>query len=116
MNIMDSFFNLGSKITKNDPLLKAKYDYTFYWIIFLAFIFIAGEMWYNFIFKHAPLSSLMWAVIITLFCWFNYQGLCGFRAIYVNLFEMKKRMGNQEEEPLEDIDEMLNEFGCKDEK
>jgi hypothetical protein len=83
-SLMDSFFSLGSKVTKDDPVLKAKYDYQLYWAIFLTFCGVALNYFRLFFLTHS-ISSLLWGIIITVFTWFNYWGLMAFRQTYENM-------------------------------
>lgn len=110
VNILDSFFNLGNKATGGDPVQKAKFDYYLYWIVFLAFVSIGLNYYYSFFFKDSPLSTLLWGVVITIFCWFNYWGLVAFRGVYIN---MKEAMSNRIPPKIQnknDIDEVMAGF------
>jgi len=109
MSALDVFFNLGTKVTKGDPVRKAKFDYCLYWIVFIAFILLACQYLFNFFFKSAPFSTLCWAVIIMIFCWFNYFALSSFRNVYVSLKKAKERL-SQAPEKIEGVDDMLKEF------
>jgi len=103
-NYLDAFFSLGNKATKGDPLRKAKFDYQLYWIVFLAFVFIATNYYYNVLFNKAPLSTLAWAFVITVFCWFNYWGLVGFRTNYQNMKDAQKILEENKLRPKKSIE------------
>lgn len=113
-NPLDIFFNLGNKVTKGDPIRKSQYDYYLYWIIFLAFVSIALTYYYNFFFKSASFSTIMWAIIITVFCWFNYYALGAFRTNYENMKKIQNIQFPDEnktkEQKIEPVDEMLKGF------
>lgn len=111
---LDVFFKMGEKATGGNPVRKAQYDYYLYWIVFISFACIAITYYYNFFFKNAPLSTMIWGVVITIFCWFNYFALGAFRAMYEN---MKKMTSAQEvikkasvTMDIEDVNSMLSEF------
>jgi signal transduction histidine kinase len=90
---IDTFFNLGAKITKGDPVAKSKFDYQLYWVIFLTFIFVSFNYFRIFFITHA-IGSLLWGIIILVFSWFNYWGLMAFRQTYEN---MKKFYANKQQ-------------------
>jgi len=108
-NPIDAFFNLGNKVTHGDMVLKAKFDYYLYWIIFLAFLSIAFQYYYNFFFGTGQFSTLMWAVIITGICWFNYNALGQFRMVYNSMKDMQRKMKNIEVSK-EEVENMEKEF------
>ena len=114
MAALDTFFNLGNKATGGDPLRKAQFDYYLYWIVFISFLSIAINDFYQFFFMSGGINTLMWGIIVLVFCWFNYYALGAFRGVYENM----KRFKNQKpiNTPLKvnkdnsDVEEMLNEF------
>ena len=81
---LDGFFSLGEKATGGDPVRKAHFDYSLYWVIFLTFVGLAVNYFYIF-FSKGVLGSLMWGIIILVFSWFNYWGLMAFRQTYQNM-------------------------------
>lgn len=87
---MEWFFNLGNKATKGDPCRKAQFDYYLYFIVFLTFISLAINYFYQFFFSNGSFSSLMWGLIVTIFSWFNYFALGAFRSIYINMRNLKE--------------------------
>jgi len=113
-NPIKFFFNLGNKVTKGNPVNKAKFDYYLYWIIFLAFVFVALNYYYNF-FTQWKFSFLMWALILSGITWFNYWGLVGFKTIYDSTkrsYESIKVLDTPKEiEEKDDSKEMLENFG-----
>jgi ABC-type transport system involved in multi-copper enzyme maturation permease subunit len=112
LSIMDKFFTLGSKVTKNDPIQKAKFDYYLYWVIFLAFCFLVMTYFYSF-YKTHSMTSLLWGIVILVVCWFNYWGLISFRAVKKNMdkFHNKEELSeSKKNEVIESVDEMLEEF------
>lgn len=111
-NILDSFFELGNKATKGDPVRKAQFDYNLYWIVFCSFVFLAGNYFYRYFFDNAPISSVIWGIILSIFCWFNYWGLVAFRGIYKNMkqgAESLARLKEQKQNPF-DESEMMKGF------
>ena len=103
--IIDKFFDLGNKATKGSPVRKAQFDYTLYWIVFLVFISISINYVYNFFFKDAPISQLMWGIVVAIFCWFNYWALISFRQAYLNIkkfYDKSKEQKPINEDPFED--------------
>ena len=92
--IIDKFFNLGNKATGGNPVQKAKYDYMLYWMVFLTFIFLAGNYFHTAYTTHS-FRSLGWGLVITVFSWFNYWALISFRSAYQN---MAKFYGKPKEE------------------
>ena len=113
-NPINTFFNLGNKVTKGNPVNKAKFDYYLYWMVFLAFGFVAGNYYYNF-FTQFKFSFLMWALILTGISWFNYWGLIGFKTMYDSTkqaYESVKILDEPKElEEKDDSKEMLGNFG-----
>jgi hypothetical protein len=115
MSALDVFFNLGNKATGGDPLRKALFDYLLYWIVFVAFVSIAINDFYLFFFGGASLNTLIWGIIILIFCWFNYFALSAFRGVYNNMKRFKDAQSlikqpevNQSKE--DSVDDMLSEF------
>ena len=114
-NPLDRFFELGNKATKGDPEKKALFDYTLYWIVFLAFISIALNDYYQFFFKNAGINLLFWGVILSIFGWFNYYALGAFRNVYKNMKKLRNIDVSQKSNGESgELKEMLGEF--KDEK
>ena len=113
-NPINTFFNLGNKVTKGNPVNKARFDYYLYWMVFLAFGFVAGNYYYNF-FTQFKFSFLMWALILTGISWFNYWGLIGFKTMYDSTkqaYESVKTLDEPKElEEKDDSKEMLGNFG-----
>lgn len=111
---LDAFFELGNKATRGDPLQKAKFDYQLYWIVFISFLFICINYYFKFFFGDAQFSVLAWALVISVFCWFNYWGLVGFRSNYINMKEATESIKDKEyniseDEEKEELD-MVEEF------
>lgn len=92
--MMDKFFAIGDKVTNGDPVRKAQFDYYLYWIVFLAIFFLALNYYYQFFWKGYSLSSLMWALIMTAFSWFNYFALKMFHMNYTMLKGLKSPKEN----------------------
>lgn len=109
---LDFFFKLGEKATNGDPVRKAKFDYNLYWIVFLAFVSLAVNYYYNFFFKGAGFSTLTWGIVITIFCWFNYWGLVAFRGVYQNMKSGAESLAKikQTQAKPEEVDEMMSGF------
>jgi hypothetical protein len=89
--LMDKFFNLGNKATNNDPVRKAQFDYSLYFVVFLTFIFLSLNYIYSYFFKGASIGSLSWGVIVGIFSWFNYWALISFRNAYINIKKFYNR-------------------------
>jgi hypothetical protein len=106
-NPLDYFFSLGNKATKGNPVRKAQYDFYLYSIIFLAFLALAINYYYNFFFKGQSFSQLMWAIVLTIFGYFNYWALTAFYNVYKNIKEVSEKYNPQKEEKIESVNEML---------
>lgn len=101
MSIMDKFFSLGPK----EPKQKAKFEYSLMWVLFLTFVGLFIMRLVTFI-RYTDYYSLLWAVIMLVIVYFNFQGL---KAMY----NAKKLMSNLKITPTEQeesIDSMLDEF------
>jgi hypothetical protein len=112
-NPLETFFNLGNKVTNGDPLRKALFDYTLYWIVFLAFVFIALNDFYLFFFRNAGINNLFWGIILLIFSWFNYFALSAFRNVYENMKKFKsvtQKVVNTKDDKEESVSEMLEIF------
>ena len=112
MGLLDGFFNLGNKATGGDPLRKSQYDYYLYFIVFLTFLALGVNYFYQFFFNGGALSTLMWGVIVFIFCWFNYFALGAFRGVYENMKKFRQAQGllPKQETKQEDVKEMLDGF------
>ena len=107
-NPMDMFMNLGSKVTKGDPVRKMDFDYYFMWIIFIAFSTILISRGYDFFFVTQDFSSLGWALVMVGILWFQYHNLSNF---YNMRKIMKQKAGEPEPElKIESVDEMMEGF------
>lgn len=73
-NPLDAFFKLGDKVTKGDPLRKAKFDYYLLWMMFFAFVLVASGNAINF-YKTMQIHYLGWTFVILAILWFQYGGL-----------------------------------------
>lgn len=82
--LMDGFFNLGNKATSGDPVRKAQFDYSLYWVVFVTFIGLSLNYFKTF-FVTGSVGTLFWGIIIGVFCWFNYWALISFRQTYLNI-------------------------------
>lgn len=104
---IEGFFKLGEKVTNNDPVRKADWDYYMFWIIFLAFfgIFI-GNIW-DFIRFHR-IANLGWACFGAAVMWFQYFGL---RQMY-EFRKMVRKSVKDKDKPSKEktVDEMLKDF------
>ena len=106
---LDSFFELGNKATKGDPVRKAQFDYYLYWVLFLAFGSLAITYFYNFFFANGPLSQLFWGLIMAVVGWFNYFALVTFRNVYKSMKAFKDAQ-NLVKEKVPEKDESVNEM------
>ena len=109
-SMLDGFFDLGNKATKNNPVRKAQFDYSLYWIVFLSFCVLALTYFYNFFWNGAGFSTLMWGIIISIFCWFNYWALATFRGIYQNMKDAEIKLAQLKGKNPDDPEEMLKLF------
>jgi len=112
MTALDTFFNLGNKVTKGDPVRKAQFDYYLFWIVFLSFASIAILDFYSFFFNDGPLNSLFWGIVVCIFCWFNYAALGSFRGVYMNMKALKQNNPQETKfyENVESKEEMMKAF------
>jgi amino acid permease len=116
MSVLDSFFNLGNKVSNGDPARKAQFDYYLYWIVFLCFVFIALADFYNFFFKGGSINNFFWGVIVLIFCWFNYFALGAFKKVYDNMkafkkaTELSKKENDKISQSEENVEDMLKLF------
>ena len=101
-NPLQFFFSLGNRVTKGDPLRKAKFDYYLFSIVFLAFVGLTINYFYSFA-QTLKFTSLMWGCILIVFCWFNYWGLTAFYGVYKNMKEMKEKITSDKVESVEDM-------------
>ena len=106
--ILDKFFNLGSKATKGDPVKKALFDYILYWIVFITFLSLSINYFFNFI-KTLVASQLMWGVILCVFCWFNYWALISFRTTYQNMLKFYSNKNDLKKDENDDIGRAFDE-------
>jgi hypothetical protein len=83
--MMDKFFNLGSKATRGDPVRKAYFDYCLYWVVFLTFVFLSINYIYSYFIGNGSIGSLGWGIVVGIFSWFNYWALISFRMAYLNM-------------------------------
>lgn len=119
---IESFFNLGNKVTGGNPVRKAQFDYYLYWILALAFFTMMVNNFRMFYLSgFTQFNYLAWGLVMGVITWFNYHALTAFRNGYVTLkkinqksFESKGKDEKNEELEIESFDEMLNEFGKKD--
>jgi hypothetical protein len=84
-------------------------------MVFVAFVSNAINHFYIFCFGGASLNTLIWGIIILIFCWFNYFALSAFRGVYNNMKRFKDAQSlikqpevNQSKE--DSVDDMLSEF------
>lgn len=109
---LDAFFKLGEKATGGDPVRKAKFDYSLYWVIFLSFTFLSINYFYNYIFNGYGISTLVWGIILGIFSWFNYWALLTFRGVYQNMQKASDSLRNikQTKTSKEDEESFLEKF------
>ena len=114
---IEAFFNLGSKVTKGDPLNKARFDYYLYWILAGAFCYLMFNyffMFYQSNFK--TYSYLAWGLVMLTITWFNYNTLTAFYNGYTNLKRVYGSL-NKDDKKVEakpesesSVEEMMGEF------
>jgi len=100
---LETFFNLGDKITKGDIKRKADWDYYMLWIMFGAFFTIFFDNLYVFFFKNGSFFNLGWSFVMLAILWFQYFGLKG-------AYEFRKVIKKNIPEKLESKEEMLKDF------
>ncbi len=115
-NPMDVFFNLGDKVTKGDPIRKAKFDYSLLWVMFFAFFTVLLGNAINF-YKTMQIHYLGWSFVMLAIMWFQYSGLKQARQMYKTLKEFsnpapKKEDSSGKKEKIKDesAEEMLGGF------
>ena len=119
---IESFFELGNKATKGDPIRKAQFDYYLLWIMFIAFfsILISNFLAFLELVKINFVSSLKplgWTGVMVAIMWFQYFGLKS--AYDVNKATKKMKTGldkskENEELKVESKDDMLKDFEVED--
>ena len=110
--IFDEFFALGDKITKGDPKLKADFDYSMMWLMFIAFFSILlSNLWYFFATK--DFTRLGWACVMFAILWFQYNNLKMFYNQRKFMKDIPKPTNNSK---IESIDEMFDGFVEKNKK
>jgi len=122
-NIMDSFFKLGDKATKGDPVRMADFNYYMLWLMFLAFFSIMLTSIFTGIaaFKisvYQGLRNIAWAGVMCAILWFQYSALKSQREARRNLKEVYKNLNKGEKpKPLEEesVEEMMSQFKDKKE-
>jgi|TARA_R110000787_G_scaffold140764_1_gene254344 hypothetical protein len=92
---IDMFFKLGDKVTGGDPLRKMDFDYYLMWIMFLAFVFIAGGNLRTFFIGGYHYQNFGWFMFGTAICWFQYWSL-------MNIYKIRKM---QKEVTIENVHE-----------
>lgn len=108
--VMDRFFSIGGKVTNNDPVRKAYFDYCLYWVVFLTFVGLGINYLYQYFFNNSTMSSLLWGVIVLIFSWFNYWALLAFRGAYLNMkkfYSKPKQLETQDDK--KEFEEMFNQ-------
>jgi len=108
-NVLDYFFKMGDKFTGGDPVKKADWDYYLLLVMFLAFFSILVGNLIDF-YQTQKLYNLGWAFVMLAILWFQYFGL-------KSMYEMRKMLKNPTPpEKVETVDEMLKDFGVKEDK
>lgn len=107
---IDYFFTLGDKVTKGNPVRKAQFDYYLMWIMFGAFVMIAGSN-FNAFWQTGSFKYLGWSIVILAICWFQYFSLKMAREA-VKL--MSRQPMNTKYNQVEDVNAMMEL--TKDEK
>jgi len=114
---VEGFFNLGNRVTKGNPLNKARFDYYLYWILASAFFYLMGNyfyMYYQSGFTHH--MYLAWGFVMLVITWFNYSTLTVFYNGYNNLKRVYNTLDNKPNKIVEksksesSVNEMLGEF------
>lgn len=106
---VEYFFKLGDKITKNDPIRKADWDFYLMLIMFLAFLSIGIGNLIQF-FKEQRLYYLGWTGVMMAILWFQYFGL-------KQMYEFRKMLKSNKPNDLDKIknqEEMLKSFNKED--
>lgn len=121
---LESFFNLGNKVTRGDPVKKAQFDYYLYWILASAFFYLMINNFYLFFSNNFAWKFLAWGMVMATISWFNYHALTAFYNSYTNLKRVSQNLNSNKKEnnekteekefEVESVDEMLE--GFKDEK
>jgi hypothetical protein len=115
----EAFFNLGNKVTNGDPVRKAKFDYSLFWVLFLAFVYLSINYFYRFYSTgFNSWHNFAWGCVMLVIVWFNYNALSGYYHMYTHLKNTMNSLNNNEKvksesldiENNESIDEMLKNF------
>lgn len=111
--MIDKFFALGDKVTKGDPIRKARFDYYLLWIMFGAFVFILVGNSIKF-WQGQGISYLGWAIFSLAILYFQFFTLKTAYGFVKMLEESKKpkedKKEESKEEKIESFDEMLKSF------
>ena len=113
-NPIQSFFSLGDKVTKGDPVRKADWDYYMLWIMFIAFASIWIDNWWLFFSGKGSWYNFGWGFVMVAILWFQYFGLKGsyeMRKMIHAQFDSKNPQPKEESE-----EEMMKGFNKKDMK
>ncbi len=107
MNPIEYFFSLGDKVTKGDPIRKAKFDYYLLIAMFLAFLSVLISNFNSFLQTFSSdfmlsLKYLGWSGVMIAILWFQYFGL-------KSAYEFRKML-NAEPKKVESKEEMLKGF------
>lgn len=101
---LEFFFSLGDKVTGGDAYRKASFDYYLLWIMFLAFLLIAGSNINTFL-DTGRYSYIGWSIVMLAVAWFQYSSL---KMSYEARKLMKQmRIPQKELDTIEDVDKML---------
>lgn len=114
-NPLESFFNLGNKVTGGDPVRKAQFDLYLYWVLAFAFFSLMLRYFYMFFTGGYHLQYLMWGLVMVAITYFNYFTLSTFYHTYYSLKGISsslKNTGPDDNVELgnESIDEMMEGF------
>ena len=103
---IELFFSLGEKVTNNDPIRKADFDYYLMLMMFIAFGIVFLDNWIRFFFGTGTFTNFGWGLVMVAILWFQYFGLKG-------MYEFRKMIKGKSKEPevkLESQEDMLKGF------
>lgn len=103
---IDVFFSLGDKITKGDPVKKARFDYYLMWIIFFGFLLILYTNVDLFI-RTGNYKSLGWSLVILAILWFQYGSMKMARMAHKMMQEQAEQNYNVDYNKVDDVNDML---------
>ncbi len=110
-NPLMMFFSLGDKVTKGNPVTKAKFDYSFMWILFSAFVILFLRNFTLFV-TTWEVGYLPWTLMGLAISWFQYYALKQFYHVKENMIKLHSGQLTKPAEPIveDTVSDMMEEF------